>query len=515
MRRFVVQLALLVAMFAMPSFVLAGDQEIANELVKQLQVNKKSGQLANFGIDLEIDRGVVWLKGHVTSRDHHKLVLNIARSITGVEELIDDIEVRKNGAPSNPAPQTAQTTRTPATSNSMFSSNPIKSSQAFFTTLKEKVAPSAAPQSQSTATTTQSNNSRSLLSIFADKVMPGSQPQATQTQRPQVETRAKPVLTTSQRTNAVNPIPQNRAEQVSTQQIATRRPTVKPSLAQTHHLQQQTLTQAEARPIVQAPQRANDEVIAQAVIGKLREQQQTGSLRDFTLDVTVDAGSVWIKGSVASPQQHQLVLEVSRRVAGVTQVVNDITVNRIAGVTNKPRVHPISDARPPQQTTVATQPSVPSPVGNNPQAAPARTANAGQIAQGPAPVVRTAQPFPQASAQPGATNRTVLQNQFHTHNHANHQPVAFAPAGGAQPVGLNSASGVARARFDHPNMPAYAWPSYASYPNYGAVTYPKQYSPAAWPYIGPFYPYPQVPLGWRKVSLQWDDGWWFLDFKSK
>jgi hypothetical protein len=47
------------------------------------------------------------------------------------------------------------------------------------------------------------------------------------------------------------------------------------------------------------------------------------------------------------------------------------------------------------------------------------------------------------------------------------------------------------------------------------LTYPTQYSPSAWPYIGPFYPYPQVPLGWRKVTLEWDDGWWFLDFKSK
>jgi hypothetical protein len=78
-----------------------------------------------------------------------------------------------------------------------------------------------------------------------------------------------------------------------------------------------------------------------------------------------------------------------------------------------------------------------------------------------------------------------------------------------------AAGGVAPVRYDHPAMPGYAWPSYAAYPNYAAVTYPKQYSPTAWPYIGPFYPYPQVPLGWRKVSLEWDDGWWWLDFKDK
>ena len=72
------------------------------------------------------------------------------------------------------------------------------------------------------------------------------------------------------------------------------------------------------------------------------------------------------------------------------------------------------------------------------------------------------------------------------------------------------------ARYDSPaDAFGYAWPSYASHPNYAAVTYPKQYSASAWPYIGPFYPYPQVPLGWRKVTLEWDDGWWFLDFKDR
>ena len=70
-------------------------------------------------------------------------------------------------------------------------------------------------------------------------------------------------------------------------------------------------------------------------------------------------------------------------------------------------------------------------------------------------------------------------------------------------------------RADGPNMPKYAWPSYAAYPNYAALQYPTQYSPTAWPYIGPFYPYPQVPLGWRRVSLEWDDGWWWLDFDER
>ena len=89
-----------------------------------------------------------------------------------------------------------------------------------------------------------------------------------------------------------------------------------------------------------------------------------------------------------------------------------------------------------------------------------------------------------------------------------------APVASAPMQTMATPSGIAQARYEQPNLPAYAWPSYAAAPNYGQVNYPKQYSASAWPYIGPFYPYPQVPLGWRKVSLEWTDGWWFLDFES-
>lgn len=76
-------------------------------------------------------------------------------------------------------------------------------------------------------------------------------------------------------------------------------------------------------------------------------------------------------------------------------------------------------------------------------------------------------------------------------------------------------AGAQQAVFNSPNLPEYAWPSYASYPNYSQVTYPKDYSASAWPYIGPFYPYPQVPLGWRQVQLEWDDGSWNLNFRPR
>jgi hypothetical protein len=65
-----------------------------------------------------------------------------------------------------------------------------------------------------------------------------------------------------------------------------------------------------------------------------------------------------------------------------------------------------------------------------------------------------------------------------------------------------------------PGQPNYAWPSYAPYPNFSAVGYPTVYPWQAWPNIGPIYPYPEVPLDWRAVTLRWDDGLWWLDFRK-
>jgi hypothetical protein len=61
-----------------------------------------------------------------------------------------------------------------------------------------------------------------------------------------------------------------------------------------------------------------------------------------------------------------------------------------------------------------------------------------------------------------------------------------------------------------PNMPPYAWPTYAPYNNYSRVAYPTEYPHSAFPYIGPMYPFPKVPLGYRAIKLEWEDGhWWY------
>ena len=61
-----------------------------------------------------------------------------------------------------------------------------------------------------------------------------------------------------------------------------------------------------------------------------------------------------------------------------------------------------------------------------------------------------------------------------------------------------------------PPLPPHAWPTYAPYNNYSRVAYPQAYPYEQFPFIGPMYPFPRVPLGWRSVSLTWEDGnWWY------
>ena len=276
---------------------------------------------------------------------------------------------------------------------------------------------------------------------------------------------------------------------------------------------------------------ANDQQIAQAIIERLQAQKQAGNLKGFSLDLQVEEGEVWLTGRVSSDAQQALALDIARRVPGVRQVVNDITIeaadqakpaanrNLFASIGSKVR-----------QAVGQADQTEPAPIGTGVDGG--NTYYAG-IASAPAPIPAVAGPLPQQYAGPmphpyyTRPNMPMAFAPAHTIAHQNGAPgIGIAgPAdalgagpvpGGPMPMHIpGTALGMAPARYDHPHMPGYAWPSYASYPNYAAVTYPKQYSPTAWPYIGPFYPYPQVPLGWRKVTLEWDDGWWMLDFKDR
>jgi hypothetical protein len=96
-------------------------------------------------------------------------------------------------------------------------------------------------------------------------------------------------------------------------------------------------------------------------------------------------------------------------------------------------------------------------------------------------------------------------------------PVPPAHLGGGNPVVEPVPLGVPGAitpDLQAPPLPPYAWPTYAPYNNAARIGYPEAYPYNAFPYIGPYYPFPKVPLGWRKVTLEWEDGHWYLGRNS-
>jgi hypothetical protein len=87
---------------------------------------------------------------------------------------------------------------------------------------------------------------------------------------------------------------------------------------------------------------------------------------------------------------------------------------------------------------------------------------------------------------------------------------------GTEPLPMTAAPSASQFDLNPPRMPPYAWPTYAPYPNFSRVAYPEAYPYNAFPFIGPLYPFPKVPLGWRSVKLEFEDGyWWFSKTASK
>src|SRR6056297_2072965 len=94
MRRLLAGMAITTIVALSACWAHADDQQIAQQIVQKLRQQKASGQLVGFGIDLEVDSGIVWLKGHVASRQQHKLVVDIARHTADVKQVVNDLQVK-------------------------------------------------------------------------------------------------------------------------------------------------------------------------------------------------------------------------------------------------------------------------------------------------------------------------------------------------------------------------------------------------------------------------------------
>jgi hypothetical protein len=174
--------------------------------------------------------------------------------------------------------------------------------------------------------------------------------------------------------------------------------------------------------------------------------RQGDPLRHYRIDVSARDGTVEVAGCVAGAEQRDEVLRRVQAVAGVRKVVDRLTLLPAGAIT------PVQATAPPGGA-----------------AAPPREV----------PPLETRGSVPLTTPLP--------------------EPVPVFQAPMPSPYDLNP-----------PHMPPYAWPTYAPYNNYSRVAYPLAYPYNAWPYIGPVHPFPKVPLGWRSVRLEWQDGhWWF------
>jgi hypothetical protein len=310
---------------------------------------------------------------------------------------------------------------------------------------------------------------------------------------------------------------------------------------------------------------ANQEV-AEKIAANLRK---SGELQGFKIGVKFENGTAWLSGRVRSEDQLQAAVKLVSETAGVKRVVNQLKVNPSSGATLKQTAGALG----PDQVLrpISTDLMIPSAPRNTADRL-SQVATAAGTLQAASRAERTASSFTQVPARLAATQliptggypKAIAASQPKPISQSRPRPYTTAKAERARPAQTKPATpkqtgkfvpvqqpfvavpmpvgymqqpsmpvmgqpmpvmgqpmpqymtpvggGVAPVRYDQPHLPSYSWPSYASYPNYAALTYPKQYSPTAWPYIGPFYPYPQVPLGWRKVVLEWHDGWWHLDF---
>ncbi|MBX9792169.1 MAG: BON domain-containing protein [Pirellulales bacterium] len=251
---------------------------------------------------------------------------------------------------------------------------------------------------------------------------------------------------------------------------------------------------------------AGDREVAQQIADRLRD---SGQLQDYRIEVKFNGGTAWLSGRVTSDDQLTSALQIANGSPEVDRVVSKVEVASSEPPHMASTAGHFEDDSPaddavqradlyePEMPRPSRSPSMNRASGRSRPAAP-RQASASRGRRG--------RPLPHGAVAPANYPARMNQEEVRPYEAGAGRPMPSF----VQPVG----SDVAPARYDHPHMPGYAWPSYAPYPNYAALTYPRQYSPTAWPYIGPFYPYPQVPLGWRKVTLEWDDGWWFLDFSD-
>lgn len=228
-------------------------------------------------------------------------------------------------------------------------------------------------------------------------------------------------------------------------------------------------------------------------------QRLTQQYPQYNIEVAYQEGKVRLRGEVASEADRDAIANFVRHIPKVRSVSETMTVtpNAAQPVTAQVQeqyTEPVGGMRAIRPVQALTPQPANAPVVYGAESA--APVGAPLASETPAPV------YDAGATYAGAPIGVPIDGSYAP---ATRSPSDFfAPQGAQTPTMQNG----------QPNLPNYAWPSYAEYPNYSQVTYPKNYEASAFPYVGPFYPYPEAPLGWRKVTMQWHDGYWWLDFND-
>jgi len=451
-----------------------GDREIAQSIIERLKTSRDEGKLKNFNLDMKVDDGVVLFRGSVSGDAQREVVMAASKGIEGVREVVDELSVQEVQLVK---PKTSVVAVPPTADNDQTASETA-----------EVASPAGEAFDFQSALAGTLDTEPITGVVIPQPAMPAMPAEVSPEAKPAAP--AEDVLASA-------------AKEVDTHSPAATQEVVPGTVLPTAALDEPHVDSADQWE----PQA--DNVLVQQVAQVLSRAKRGGQLKSFGVDVQAHEGIIELTGRAASDQQRDLIGQLANEVPGARGVRNlvEITqpkrnvaeampvVHRVPSPAPMPKMAPASPM--PMQSNQSTARSMPRPGSVNRAGTPAHAASYGtpRMINGEVvvPGSMVTRPASSPMASPAVQGAPVMGT-----------PVPMAPAA---PVGAP--------RYDSPNLPNYAWPGYAAYPNYAALSYPQQYSPSAFPYIGPFYPYPQVPLGWRKVSLEWDDGWWFLDFTDR
>ena len=489
MQRLVLPVVIALLGLCLPNLGWANDQEIAEQIVGKLEKQKQLGKLKGFELNMQVQSGVVTLSGRVSTPQQQFLALDIARRIRGVKKVVNSIQIKPQAAQIKPQAAPAR-----AAGPKML---PVKSSP--IRPLPKRPVQTAPPKQKNFVAGVSSALKQAFTPKLAGSVTNARQRARRVQKQPAAKASHKQMVQRSPSLNA----PSNAksiGSAIGSRPVGNRPlPALRSGSLQSQHGHIRPVDHRQ--PTAAQMQKAPTPAAAPQAVRRATVHQPTAA------KTPVGSGRVAAKPKApakqqpkAAPQPPQAAMTAEQQRAAAMYQQQMIAMQQQLAARGQQMPQGRMIALPAGQFR-------PGPNGQLPQFPNVGNGGAIQIPVRFVPV-RVASQVPLAYAQVGPPRGNLAMRQ----------PGNGAPNGGQRPVPMHMASagsGIVPAQFDHPQMPAYSWPSYAAHPNYGAVTYPRQYSPTAWPYIGPFYPYPQVPLGWRKVTLKWKDGWWFLDFKDR